>query len=513
MKTYGRTTIYSNYTEEQLLSGTNDEIKKRLLDIMNNAIPIHEKNREQAEYLWDYYKGKQDIYVDKVKHTRPEIDNRTVENWAFAFIDFQKANLLGESIQYVNLSGENNAEIDVLNNYCRYEGKRKKDLELYEEVKVTGRGYRYNGRDNSNDDNEVPFEIINCDSSKTEVVYSSKLGNEQLLSFIESDMQYTTMVLDQETNSEVEVTLPYKEYTIYTKNKKYVVNNKNGELEFDDSKEFPILIKDHLIIEYYINRTKLSLIEIGKDLFNDINYLESLDKDDMEQFVNAIMIFTNAKIDKNGLDMIKELGAACINSTDTKKASVDMLQQRLNASDTQVYYTRLLNALHQILGVPQANDNGNIESGDTGKARLTGQGYLSAGIRIKNDEIMFGDADLKSLAVLIKICKSVPNGEIKNLKITNIQPQFQVDMSENMLVKTQSLQNLYDCKIPRKFANSIIGLFPDPNAVTTEQEKIYGKEGLEEDNQDFNTNQNVNDKINAQNKENTRINQLEIQGS
>ena len=509
MKTYGRTTIYSKYTEEELLSGTLEEQVAKVQEILTNAIPIHEENKLQTKYLIDYYRGIQDIYVDKIKHTRPEIDNKTVENWAFAFIDFKKAFLLGKEIQYVALDGKNNEEIDRLNNYVRFEGKKSKDIDLYEDVLVAGRGFRYVAKDKITDDNEVPFEIINCDVAETEAVYSSKLGNEQLLEFIQTGMQDTITVVDEETGQEKQEPIDYHEYTVYTRNYRFVFTDKNNELQYLPNETKIKLVKDHSIIEYYVNRLKLSLIEIGKDIFNDINYLESLDKDDMEQFVNAIMIFTNAKIDEKGLEMIKQLGAACINSTDTKKASVDLLQQRLNASDTQVYYNRLLNSLHQILGVPQASDNGNIETGDTGKARLTGQGYLSAGIRIQNDETKFGDADLRSLNVILKICKDTDNSGIKSLKITSIQPKFQVDMSENLLVKTQALQNLYECKIPRNFANSIINLFPDPNAVTIAQAEIYGEEGKD---LEQNINSNVNNEINAQNNNIQRVTQLENQG-
>jgi SPP1 family phage portal protein len=509
MKTYGRTTIYSKYTEEQLLSGSLDDQVTKVQEILTNAIPIHDQNKFETKYLIDYYRGIQDIYVEKEKHTRPEIDNKTVENWAFAFIDFKKAFLLGKEIQYVALDGKNNEEIDKLNNYVRFEGKKSKDIDLYEDVLVAGRGFRYVAKDKLTDDNEVPFEIINCDVAETEVVYSSKLGNEQLLEFVQTGMQDTITVVDENTGEETQKPLDYHEYTVYTRNYRFVFTDKNGALEYLPDETKVKLVKDHSIIEYYVNRLRLSLIEIGKDIFNDINYLESLDKDDMEQFVNAIMIFTNAKIDEKGLQMIKQLGAACINSTDTKKASVDLLQQRLNASDTQVYYNRLLNSLHQILGVPQASDNGNIETGDTGKARLTGQGYLSAGIRIQNDETKFGDADLKSLNVILKICKDTDNSGIKSLKITAIQPKFQVDMSENLLVKTQALQNLYDCKIPRNFANSIINLFPDPNAVTIAQAEIYGEEGAD---LQQNVNGNTNNEINAQNNNIQRVTQLENQG-
>ncbi len=507
MQTFGRTVIYSKYTEEELLNGNIEEQVSKVQEILINAIPIHEKNKLESEYLKDYCKGIQDIYSDKQKHTRPEIDNKTVENWAFAFIDFKKAFLLGKEIQYVALDGKNNKEIDSLNNYVRFEGKKSKDIDLYEDILMCGRGFRYVAKDKITDDNEVPFELINCDVSETEVVYSSKLGNEQLLEFVQTGMQDTITVVDEDTGETVEKPIDYHEYTVYTRNYVFVFNDKTGNLEYDKTQTKPKIIKEHSIIEYSINRFRLSLIEIGKDIFNDINYLESLDKDDMEQFVNAIMIFTNAKIDEKGLEMIKQLGAACISSTDNKKASVDLLQQRLNASDTQVYYGRLLNSLHQILGVPQASDNGNIETGDTGKARLTGQGYLSAGIRIQNDETKFGDSDLKALAIIIKICKDTEKSEIKNLKVTEIQPKFQIDMSENLLVKTQALQNLYDCHIPRNFANSIINLFPDPNAVTIEQNKIYGEEGNDIKNQN-----NTNNMINSQNNNIRRVEQLENQG-
>lgn len=515
MQTFGRTTIYSEHTEETLLSGSLAEQAERIRQILINAIPIHEANRAECLYLLNYYCGDQDIYREKQKHTRPEIDNRTVENWAYAFIDFKKAFLLGKPIQYVNLGGEHNEEISILNDFVRCSGKKSKDIDLYEDVLTYGRGFRAIFK-NIKENAEIPFEIINCDPARTEVVYSSKMGNEQLFSFSESDMQYTTTIVNED-GVEEEITVYYNDYTVYTRNNRFVFSAKSGELELVEEETKSNVIKEHLIQEYFVNRPRLSMIELGKDIFNDINYLESLDKDDMEQFVNAIMIFTNVKIDAKGLEMIKELGACVVNSTDQKKASVDLLQQRLKATDTQVYYTRLLNSLHQILGVPQASDNGNIETGDTGKARLTGQGYLSSGIRIQNDETKFGDADLKTLNVILKFCKDKENSGIKQLKITKIQPQFQIDMSENMLVKTQSLQNLYDCQIPRKFANSIIGLFPDPNAVTAEQEKIYGKEGEEMQNSMFGQNKpngmSTNDKINQQNKNITKVMQNEIQGN
>lgn len=509
MKTFGRTTIYVKYTEEDILNRTEEEQKAIVLDILNASIGIHEQNRTETLYLIDYLKGIQDIYVDKIKHTRPEIDNRTVENWAYAFVDFKKSYLLGKPIQYVQLNDSGEEEIALLNKYVRYENKKAKDQLLYDDVLTCGRAFRFKNYTKMTEDDEAPFELLNCPVADTEVIYSSQLGNKQVASYIQTPMEYIATKINPTTGETEEYVKTYNEYTFYFRNKFFVANDKNGSLEIIGDGT-PILMNEHTITEYYVNKYRLSLIEIGKSLFNDINYLQSLDKDDMEQFVNAIMVFTNAEVTESEIQAIKQLGAVCISSTDNKKASIELLQQRLNASDTQVYYTRLLTSLHQILGVPMATDNGTVTSGDTGKAKLTGQGYTTAGIRAEGEETMFGMSDMEALKGILKCCKLAPNSKIKNIKLSDIEPKFFRDMTDNILTKTQALLNLYSCDIPRNFANAIIGLFGDSNAVTKEQQRLFGdqvsQQGSSKDEEkekttdpNINPTTNLEDLVNEQN--------------
>lgn len=476
MKTYGRTTIYANYTEKELLGYDEEKQKSVIIEILKNSMAIHNKNKNESKYLENYLNGKQDIYVDKQKITRPEINNKTVENWAYAFIDFKDCWLLGKPIQYTQISEGSNEEISALNRYCYYENKKAKDLLLYKDVLTCGRAFRYTAPDEAKSEDEAPFELINIKSSECEVVYSSQLGHEQLLSYVDTSMMYI------DTNDENKKKY-YNEYTVYLRNKKYVVSTKLGWTISDSQ---PLVVNEHYIKECFVNEGRISLIEIGKDLFNDINYLESLDKDDMEQFVNALMVFTNVDISETSIEKIREQGGISISSTEGRPAKVEMLEQRLNANSTQTYYARLLTALHQILGIPKAGDSGEVSYGDTGQARLTGQGYTSAGIRATGDEIMFLMCDMESMKTIIKICK-LKNSDIKTLRVSDIEPHTQRDMNDNLLVKTQALMNLYQAKIPRKFANAIIGLFGDANAVTKEQNLIYGEE---------NSSVNIDDSIN-----------------
>lgn len=472
---YGRTTIYANYTEDEILSASNSpkRLDNIIIDILSNAKTFHEQNKNQIAYLKRYFYGEQDV-LNKEKHTREEINNKIVENWAYACIDFKKTYLLGKPIQYVSLDDTSKEEISILNKYVRFENKKAKDMELYEDILVAGRGFRYINKDKKQPPDDAPFEIINCPVEDTEVVYSSGLGGEQLLAFIQTDMQkYVTMKGDNDEL--VTVPYPYEEYTVYLRNMVLVYSNESGELKRKGKPKL-LIYNEHIINEYYLNRNRISLIELGKDLFDAINNLESLDADDLEQFVNAIYVFINAQVSGEEFDEIKDMGAVCINSDENKKASVDLLQGALNSQNTQINYNRLLNALHQILGIPVASEYGIESTGDTGRAKLTGQGYTSAGIRIEGDETMFSRCDFNSLKVILKVCKENSESGIVNLKPSDIDSKFQRDMSDNLLVKTQGLMNLYACDIPREYANAIVNLFSDPNAITQQQEKLFGEQ-------------------------------------
>lgn len=479
MKTFGRMTIYANYTEKQLLSGTQAEIEEKVLDILENSIDIHERNKTEIIYLQNYLYGDQDI-KDKVKLTRTDINNKGVENWAWAFQEWKKAFLLGKPIQYAPLNDIGNKEISVLNKYNTYEDKDQKDQDLYEDIFTVGRAFRYSNGTPISEDDEAPFEMINFDVKHTEVVYSSNAKHEQLLAFVETSKKHIVTEINPETGQKEQNYKYYNEYTVYTRNKRYLVDDKLGKLRIIDTK--PIIHNIHLVTEYYFNRKRMGLLEIAKDIFDDINYIENLDKDDIEAFVNSIMVFTNAEVTKESMDAIKEYGAVSIKSTDQKKASVEMLQSSLKSVETQIYYLRKLSALHSILSVPEATSSGSLNNAETGKGFLVGQGFTSASVRVENEEKAFKRCDRNALKVVLKICKNSLSSDIKELKVSDIDIKFSRDLSDNLLVKTQALNNLMTANIPPEIANAVINLFSDPVSVTKLQEE-YMKKKRELENQ------------------------------
>lgn len=472
MFTMGRKVIYANYTEEQLLKGTKEEIDNKILDILTNAIPTHAVNRNEILYLQNFLYGSQDIST-KEKQTRKEINNKSVENWAHCLEDFKATFLLGKPIQYASANDISKEEISQLNKYNSYEDKHFLDLETYEDLWTVGRSYRYIQGSKITDEDEAPYDLVNLDVENTEVVYSSNAKHEQLLSFVETSKRYIIQEVDPNTGEKKHVPKNYNEYTVYTRKTQYTINDKSGQLKIIDRK--PILHNEHSVIEYYFNRRRMSDLEFIKDILNDINYVENLDLDDIEQFVNSIMVFTNAEVSKSEIEQIKEMGAVSIASSDNKKASVEILQSRLKSLDTQIFYLRKLSALHTIINVPQATNNGDVSNAETGKAFLTGQGFTSASIRVEGEEQKFKKCDRKLLKVILKICKGTSRSGIKNLKVSDIESKFSRDLSDNLLNKTQALLNLTTANIPPSIRNTVIGLFSDPNSVTKLQEQ-YEKE-------------------------------------
>ena len=506
METKGRTVIFANYTEKQFLSGTIDEQAAKVIDVLSNSIDIHNKNAEETKYLIGYMLGEQDIQ-SKEKLTRTDINHKSVENWAYAFVDWKKNFLLGKPIQYAPLNDIGTEEITVLNKYLNYENKAWLDLDIYEDVLVCGRGFRYNGYSKITDEDESPIELVNLNPWDVEVVYSNGINKEQLCSYVVTQMEYIAQEINPETNKPEDVVKNYNEYTVYTRKRMFVVNDKNET--YTVTKTAPLTNGEHLINEYYNNKYRLSLIEIGKDIFDDINYVENLDLDDIEGFVNSIMVFTNAEVNEEGMNAIKEYGAVSIKSTDQKKASVELLQSRLKSLDTQIFYLRKLSALHSILSVPEASNSGEASNAETGRAMLTGQGFTSASIRIEGEEAMFRKCDRNSLKTILKICKKAPNSNIQSLTVSDIDTKFNRDMSENLLVKTQALINLKTANIPPEVANAVIGLFSDPVSVTKLQEK-YEKEKLELE-KEINS-RNKNNDINQQNNKMQDAMELDNQG-
>lgn len=459
---------------------------ENIIGKLPEILSIHYQNVTEIEYLDNYYKGIQPI-LDKIKVVRPEINNKILVNHAYEIVEFKKSYVFGDPVQYVQ-KGEKNTEetnpaISLLNKYMESEGKASKDKELAEWWYKIGTAYRWADIDKPEDEDEAPFEISIPDPKKTFVVYSTGIKEEQL--FAGYIQNFTQLITTQDTPQIGE----YQEYTIYLEDKVMVLTNQFGKLELKQlygkgllgrkkklPNPYPLLIKGFRILEYPLNKNRIGLIELVISQLNAINRITSNELDDIEQFVQSLLVYVNQQVDIETHKRLIKLGAMEVfTSEPNKPADVKLLSQKMDNAKTKTYKDSIYDDVLTIVGIPRLNDK--PSGGDTGQARLLGEGWTMADERAKQDELSFKEPERQFLKLILSICNEKLKGKsdnLKGLKLSDIDIKFTRNKSDNILVKTQALMNLMNAQCPPDIAFSVIGLFNDPNEVFEKAKQYYG---------------------------------------
>ena len=461
----GRKVLYSSLTENELNVLT-------IAQVLKSVLPIHLENMNEIDYLMGYYKGNQKI-LNKFKKVRSDINNKVLENNAFHIVEFKKGYVFGDPIQYVQRGDVSKDEISILNKYMVENDKPSKDKDLAEDWYISGTAYRMIF---PNDDLEKPFEIYNASPKQTFVVYDS--GYEHKPLFAAYIAPKKDFVKDED----------YFIITVYTKKEVYTFKTSD---DFMKNKDIIIesvgsvntnWIGDIPIIEYPLNKSRLGIIELVMSVLDALNTISSNDIDDIEQFVQSLLVFVNAEVDKEGLKDLIELGAVNIVSQDNGagKADIKLLSNKLSHTETKVLFDRLYNNMLTIAGVPRMSDK--VSSGDTGQARLVGEGWTMSDERAKQDELSFKLAEKQLIKIALSICKRKATSLIKTLTASDIEIKFTRNKSDNLLVKTQGLMNLMSAQVAPQVAFQTVGLFSDPNSVVEQSKAFYGDSFWDNDN-------------------------------
>ena len=508
---FGRRVLTHSIKKSEL---TGEKIKQILPQVLRE----HEKNAQEINYLYNYYKGKQPI-LKKQKNVRPEINNKVLENHAFEIVEFKKAYVYGEPVQYVQKGEKNNEivnpEISELNRFMESEDKSSRDKEIAEWQYICGTAYRWADVDDKLEEDDAPFEISTPDPRRTFVVYNSGIKGEQLFSG-----HYSYFSENIQTENGQEYISKYRIITVYTEDYMYefkqTLNNSFGyieQLSFDmpinDTQTekvdaYPLMVKGHRIIEYPLNNARLGLIELVMTGLNALNRIKSDDLDGIDQFVQSLLVFVNQDADEEDIVSLMNLGAVKINTSDpAKPADLKLLTSQLLHSETKIVTDDLYNNVLTICGIPRLNDK--PSGGDTGQARLLGEGWTMADERAKQDELSFKKSERQFLKLILEICKY--KSTLKGLKISDIDIKFTRNKSDNLLVKTQGLMTMKQAQVPPEVAFSICGLFSDPNDVYSKGQKYYGENFWKSENPmgDISNNDNNKDD-NGKKKENQSIN-------
>lgn len=387
---------------------TADNVK----DVLSEALAIHYQNAREISYLWDYYRGKQDIRL-KEKYERTNINNKVVVNRANEIVTFKTAYLLNEPIQYVSNGNENSLtkRVGRLNEFMRAEDKESKDKEIVDWIHICGVAERLALTDEmAGVDDGAPFYIYTIDPREAFVIYNAGIGQRPLAG-----------VIIQEDDDEEVV------YTVYTVNKCFTVKN-------DEVTEEGHILGGIPLVEYINNEARMGAFESVISILNNINQLESDAVDSVQDFVNGFDVFQNCEIDDGDYGKLSIGGQALKIKTVVQgmEAKVYRVASELSQSGVQQRVDDLTDAYLTICGMP--NRNGGSSTSDTGQAVIFRDGWSEAESRAKDTEKLFSRSERHFLRIVLKICEAKDDLglELKDIDIdfarkslNNLQSKFQ----------------------------------------------------------------------------------------
>ena len=426
---------------------------ENVVDVLREAMSVHELNRSEIEYLWKYYKGNQPILARK-KTIRPEICNRIVENRANEIVSFKVGYLCGEPIQYV---GRNSDEavtngVGALNEYMFIVDKAALDQEVVEWDMICGTAYRM-VLDNpayDADSDEAPFDMFTLDPRDTFVVYSTDVKRRRMMGVKYNTDEYG-----------------FKTYSVYT-DKLYFT------IEGDKITEVaPHGLGAVNIFEYPANNARLGAFEIVLPLLDSLNNIESNRMDGIEQFIQSFIKFVNCDIDEEKFAALKDLGGIKIKSVDGQPADVDIVTSELNQGQTQTLKDDIYRAILSICGLPSMSDGNTSDSSNTGAVILK-NGWQGAETRAKDSEMMFKRSEKEMLRMVLKLCDGL--ADLK-LKLRDIDMKFTRRNYDNIQSKSQVLVTmLQQPKIHPLLAFTHCGMFSDPESAYTMSDEYYNEQ-------------------------------------
>lgn len=458
---FGRRVITTDATE---ITSAN------IVDELNKAFAKHQLNREEIEYLYNYYRGKQPI-LGREKEIRPEICNKVVENRANEIVSFKVGYLCGEPIQYIGRSGEERVSkaVSQLNEMMFSEDKATQDKEIVEWQMVCGTAYRLVLPDKAFEEGDAPFEMYTLDPRDTFVVYFNNIGSKSAFG-----VKYCTDEYGQHT------------FSVYSD--KFFWKIKDGKI----LEEKGHVLGMSPIFEYPANNARLGAFETVLPLLDTLNELASNRVDGVEQFIQSFIKFINCDIDEEKFKALKEMGGIKIKSVEGSNADVDVVSQELNQDQVQTLINYTYQTILNICGMP--NRNGGSSTSDTGMAVELRDGWTSAETRAKDSEMMFRRAEKNVLRLVLKICReSNVDGEINTLLLKDFTLKFTRRNYEGIQGKSQVLVTmLNNPKIHPRLAFEVSGLFIDPESayalsmqyMEEQQAKFEEQQAIADNNED-----------------------------
>ena len=431
---------------------------------INGVLDQFQTNAAIIKADYDKYCLNHAIFGKARAHDDTDINNIVLVPDLKAMVDWKTGYTFGNPIKYAQNKTNDTDDINYLNKYVRSVCQRAVDKEVGKWAYATGLGYYFIEPRSDKFDVEVeaPYVLYHRRSDTCTKVYSSFGENLPLF-----DILYTTYEEVKDGHKKtIEIADVYFPKILVTYKKEFGVEG----WKLSGKPRSRGLEKPLPLVEKRFNTDGIGIVAMGESLQNAIDKLLSNGLDNVEDIVNEIFVYKNVNLGKDSEEQasnhkaMKKSGAIIL-SGGTKDAppSLDTISTKLSLSEVRELFAIIDAKFHSSLGVPMEM-SGTNSGGTTKSGSEVANGYDNAYNRALDDINTFITADTELLNKIMWICKNTKGNKINNLATSEIEIKYSLNLTDNILTKTQSYVNLVQSGVPHAIALRLCKLSNDPEA-------------------------------------------------
>lgn len=465
--------------------------KSNILEVLGEVFPIHEHNRKEMIYLFNYAKGDQPI-LEREKEVRPEINEKIIDNMASEILEFKLGYEFGSPITYVQRarkdiksgkalfsfikklfntdeSKKDDLRVSALNEMMVEECKAAKDLQLAKDVKTCGVGYRLILPKRFKTGVSV-FDLLVLNPMNTFVVYSNDVYRDPVLGvtyFPHRDGSITFGCYTRKSYFKIDMGIVRNLEKVFSE-------------EINTLGEIPI-------VEYINDYDRMGCFERVIPLMDALNIVDSDRVNDIAQHVQNLLWGDNVEIDKDQYRELRAEGMILTKSEQGRQATLKYLESVLNQSENQTLVDYIK---QQILDISNTPSRSELSGGSTGSATNMSTGWMAAETDAKEKEQIWSAAERRETNIILKILKTSNevDADVAELNISDIEIRFSRSRTYDLATKCNSLATLIHIGIDPLRAIETVGLFTDPQQVTLDSaeriDRILFKENINKNKED-----------------------------
>ena len=443
--------------------------EKNIFRVLDDALMVHFQNVSEIQYLLNYEKGIQPL--SRTKKIRKDIDIKVCDNVANQVTEFKLGYNWGNPITLVqrgkrDLNGSDSntddTAVGMLNEMLDDEYVFSKDQELARYIEVTGIGTRFVDIKKTYDGGSV-FDIYTLNPLHSFVVYANDVTQRPVMGCMYRKLKNGNIYFTCFTNERRYEIKNYRILNAGAEEYRFGFRERSGEV--NPLGEIPI-------IEYVRSYDRMGCFERQISDMDSLNILVSDFANQVSQTTQTIWWGNDVELpqdEETKKAITPESGEWVMTtspSSQNAKPDIKPLSATFDYAGIESDIQRRRDTILQKCDVPLRTEPG---GGSTGSAMSMSSGWSSAEVAACKEAQIIRRSRMQELRLILKVIgrsTDIPaESPLRELKISDIEPQFKRNKTYDMITKVNAYATLIGNMVDGRHALKVIDLFSDPQQV------------------------------------------------